>query len=489
MKKIIMDHLGNVYPSMAAMCREYNIKPDTYTKRIKKGWSIQEALITGDTSRKECEDYLGNIYGSIGEMCNAYNITRAKYDHRIKAGWSIEDALTKPDAVYVPCTDHLGKEYSCVSEMCKSWGVSVAKYNHRLRKGMSQEEALTLPDLSSNIECQDHLGKKYSSRTEMCTAWGVNRHTFVDRMERGWSLEEALSGKKKKVIPKSKRCKDHQGIEYDTLADMCRAYGVEYKIYRRRRKLGWSLREALTEKDNPIKPNSRACTDHLGHEFVSIVEMCKYWHITSDLHKGRLRDGWTLEETLTIPRKYSLGEYRITVILNEYLDSKYMDFFFHDITIKKVFEYLEREEQYKEFLDEYEKALIENNITVSRQKIAKFRFDFSLIKNGNVFAFIEFDGEQHFKFVDLFFKAMEYFLARHDDDLKKNTFAEASRIPLLRIRYDQIENEKIRYMITDLLTHPDNYLVVHNTYLDNDEYMSAFIENTSNEFTKTVSFV
>ncbi len=487
MKIVITDHLGNTYESIEAMCKQYGIKKSVYIHRIEKGLSIKDALTIRYGDSKICEDHLGNKYCNIGEMCKAYGITRAKLSYRLKANWSLEDALTKPDCVYVPCKDHTGKQFNCVSDMCRNWGVSLAKYNHRIENGMSIEQALTTPDMSNNLESTDHLGNHYNSKTDMCNAWNVNRHTFSDRMDRGWSLEEALTGNKKRINPKAKKCSDHLGNEYETIVDMCNAYGVNYKIYKRRISLGWTIREALSEKDNPIKPNSKACKDHLGNEFASIVEMCKYWHITPDLHKGRLKDGWTLEETLTIPKLYSLGEYRVSVVLNEFINTNELDGYFHNITIKKAFDYMELSEYYKSFIYDYEDVLKKNEIKVSRQKIAKFRFDFTLIKNCNIFAFIEFDGEQHFRFVDLFFKTFELFLKRHTDDLAKNLLSESLNIPLLRIRYDQIDTEKIRVMVSDLLKCPNKYIVQHNTYLSNEEYMSVFEDRTNNVFEKNYS--
>jgi len=54
-------------------------------------------------------------------------------------------------------------------------------------------------------------------------------------------------------------------------------------------------------------------------------------------------------------------------------------------------------------------------------------------------ALIEFDGEQHFRFVKIFHKNMEDFRKRQKYDRMKDDYAEDNNIPLLRISYDQIE--------------------------------------------------
>ena len=96
------------------------------------------------------------------------------------------------------------------------------------------------------------------------------------------------------------------------------------------------------------------------------------------------------------------------------------------------------------------------------------------IKNGEIFAFVEYDGIQHFKFIDLFFKTIEEFFMSHTRDEAKDIFSETNRIPLLRIRYDQIAEDLVSTMISDLLVNPYKYTVQHNTYLSNEEYMEVF---------------
>lgn len=157
------------------------------------------------------------------------------------------------------------------------------------------------------------------------------------------------------------------------------------------------------------------------------------------------------------------------------MDAGYIDFYYHDITIKKVFEYLGISYGYLKFMDDYDLSLKKKGIHISRQKLAKFRYDFSLIKNSSLFAFIEYDGEQHFKFVEIFFKTLHEFFLRQKSDMAKTIFADVNKIPLLRIRYDQIDEKRIRYMIADLIKSPKKYVDSHNTFLSNEEYMSVFL--------------
>lgn len=38
------DHLGNEYASKGDMLKNYGVKPITFTKRIGRGWTLEEAL-------------------------------------------------------------------------------------------------------------------------------------------------------------------------------------------------------------------------------------------------------------------------------------------------------------------------------------------------------------------------------------------------------------------------------------------------------------
>ena len=45
------------------------------------------------------------------------------------------------------------------------------------------------------------------------------------------------------------------------------------------------------------------CTDHLGNKFESITSMCKHWGIGLRTFQYRMKQGLTLEQTLTTPIK------------------------------------------------------------------------------------------------------------------------------------------------------------------------------------------
>lgn len=493
--KTCYDHYGNCFNSAADMCRLYGIPIDKYRSRKKLGWTTEEILTNHKNNPrvKEHIDYLGNVYKSETAMCRAHSIKRNVYRTRISLGWTNKEALTgQKDENHTnrvraakPCFDHKGNSFNSLKEMCEAYGINRSTYKTRIKSGYPLEVALTgymtnkdgskgsIPideDNKLKKPCFDHLGNKYENVNQMCQAYGINVGTFYGRSRRfGWTLEDALTK------PVHNYVCDHLNNEFISAKEMCNHYGVRFDVFYRRRKLGWTLEEALTDSKEHELPRALPCKDHKGNQFSSRAEMCRYWNIDFNVYKDRAgRLGWTLEEALTIPKSYSLGEYRVSLVLNNCCEKGVLDSFYHNITIKKTFELLGRTSQYKDFLSSYEDALLDAGISISKQRLAKFRFDFTLIQNDNIFAFIEFDGAQHFTYIDVFFKTLSNFLYRHNSDIAKNIFAEANEIPLLRIRYDQDDMSTIEYMINDLLQSPTKYINKHNTFLTEDEYMSAF---------------
>ncbi len=467
----ISDHLGNTYNSIGEMCREYSINPSTYKFRIASGMTVEMAL-TSPINKNTCVDHLGNVYKSINQMCKYYNISPKTFRARIQSGKTLKEALTektrKPFEKGNICTDSRGKEYRSYAALAREYGIPASVLRDRLRRGLSVSEALI------DKQVTDHLGNIYHSETKMCRAYGINITTYKYRISQGWSIEKALTTPKldsAELLGKS--IKDHQGRTYRSEREMCQAYGIDRSRFRHKIAMGATLEEALTP---------HIVIDHNGVEYRSEFEMCRAHHIDNSTFRYRIREGFSIEEALTIPRHYSLGEYRVSKVLDEFCETGELSSYLHNVQIKKMFELMGWQNDYSAFMDIYENELGKRGISISRRRLAKFRFDFSLIQKSNLFAFVEFDGIQHFSFIDIFFRTISDYCESKDRDKAKNAFAELNRIPLLRIRYDQIEEATVRMMISDLINFPNKYVLQHNTFLSNEDYMSVFKENYNAPF-------
>ena len=95
---------------------------------------------------KPCSDHEGNIYPSLKAMCLHWNIRTETFSRRIKVyGMSLEEALTKPVKTNggIICYDHNGDKYYSETSMCGHWGILRKVYEYRINHGWTQEQALT----------------------------------------------------------------------------------------------------------------------------------------------------------------------------------------------------------------------------------------------------------------------------------------------------------------------------------------------------------
>ena len=170
--------------------------------------------------------------------------------------------------------------------------------------------------------------------------------------------------------------------------------------------------------------------------------------------------------------------------IQDYLETHNITFE-HDVSIKKIFtEYLEYSmKNYHSFMKEFVDSIAALKDKtgfgkmIDQYHISRICFDFYIFSDKNkkkLAGLIEYDGEQHFRFIQFFFKTLEKFLYRHTTDQAKNSFAEFLDIPLIRIAYFQ--KDQINAMLDDFFARPEYYRTQHNTYLTNEEYEACFDE-------------
>ncbi len=155
MKNKLKDHLGNEFDTLKAMCEYHNVPTEVYYQRLKKGLSLEELLKpyhkrkNSKTKGKKCVDHLGNEYDSISAMCRKYNINSTLFRMRRKLGDSVERALrpaaVKGKGIGQKCVDHLGNEYRSVKSMCDHYQIRAYVLKYRLEHGYTLEQALTTP--------------------------------------------------------------------------------------------------------------------------------------------------------------------------------------------------------------------------------------------------------------------------------------------------------------------------------------------------------
>lgn len=297
----VMDHKGNTFPTMKEMCSSYGVSVGTYKYRLKQGWDLEAALTKPSGSGippKKVVDHNGTQFDSVTEMCNTYGLRVATYKYRLNHGCDMEQALTTPlnsesvappkEKVYLHF-DHKGNGYHSKAEMCKAYGISLYTFKKRQFEGLSLQDTLELPvTREHHFTFKDHTGVEYESLKEMCAAWNVSVHTYQKRISKGYSIERALTEPDDSVA-----IVDHKGNKYSTIQSMCAAYGVSLSLYTSRIKRGKSIAEAL---ETPIEDNS---VEYDGKTFLSLKDLAKEYNINAGTLRSRMKLGWSLEEAVT----------------------------------------------------------------------------------------------------------------------------------------------------------------------------------------------
>ena len=116
------------------------------------------------SNNHECYDHLGNKFPSVAAMCKHYNIARPSFDSRIKKHWPLEKALTVPVKHVTVIDPENGLEIP-LHELYRSRNLKYATYYKRNRKGMSNDYVLFEGKLNS-IPCGNDKRQYKSIRPE-----------------------------------------------------------------------------------------------------------------------------------------------------------------------------------------------------------------------------------------------------------------------------------------------------------------------------------
>lgn len=100
-----------------------------------------------------------------------------------------------------------------------------------------------------------------------------------------------------------------------------------------------------------------------------------------------------------------------------------------------------------------QKILQENGIEYKKEytvkEIGNLRFDFALLENEKVIRLIEFDGIQHYSDISGVWNKNDSLERRQERDQKKNAWAAANNIPLVRIPYWERDNITLDMIMGD----------------------------------------
>ena len=243
---MVKDHRGDTFASELEMCNAWGIEYRLFKERRRHGWSLRQSLSTPYWEGTTVFDHLGNKFSSEDDMCDAYGISHGTYTARLKRGWNREEALTvepyKPDEMQT-----LLKEVERYDPEDVMRALNDYKKRGMLRKRKKFQSEISRGPIRPPVK--DHKGHTFKNQNEMCKFWGIEYKVFHNRDMNYWPICYALT------YPKGGPYVfvDHNGNEFKSLAKMCNYYDIDRKVFRDRMNSGWSLKDALTmASESPI---------------------------------------------------------------------------------------------------------------------------------------------------------------------------------------------------------------------------------------------
>lgn len=130
-------------------------------------------------------DHKGITYGSQKEMCEAYHVSPSTFSKRMERGWTLQEALE--GKVFYSAD---GVDYMTQRDLCRAYGVHPNSFRRKLNSGMPVDCIIKHKPVRK-VAGPD--GKKYESTVEMCMEYHVKPSTFYKRMEAYSNLYRALT--------------------------------------------------------------------------------------------------------------------------------------------------------------------------------------------------------------------------------------------------------------------------------------------------------
>ncbi len=217
-------------------------------------------------------------YESHAEAARANNVKPGTLSLRLKKGWTIKQALglsTAPKKANVHKKIRVGNTtFRSISDAAKHYGIKSSIVSSRLRKGWTTKQAL---GIDTQPPRKTPKGKKltlsvngnkviFNSITDAAKHYGISPRLVMQRLAtNGWTPKQALGletppggGWLKKIKLKQ----EERLVTYESLKDAVDAFGIDYDVVKQRiNKLGWSPEQAL-ELESPPK-HAKGCLGYI----------------------------------------------------------------------------------------------------------------------------------------------------------------------------------------------------------------------------------
>lgn len=168
---------GVLFSSIIELAEHYKIHPSTVARRIRDGWSIDQAVGLEKKQRAGHGKKVvinGKSYKTIKEACLNLNLNPATIRARIQQGYSVEDAFNgkfkERKGGIAKLISYEGIEYPSIEAIGETYQVKPSVISKRLKRGWTLSQALNQEDAPPrfrNFEGHARSTKWKTTRTTM----------------------------------------------------------------------------------------------------------------------------------------------------------------------------------------------------------------------------------------------------------------------------------------------------------------------------------
>ncbi len=268
------------------------LKPSTIKGRLKKGWSVERAVVPL-TRPSLTTHILEGETTNHREMAETSGLTKGTIISRLKRGWTPSQAVTSRR--FSSRTLVCREKRSTPQDLASQAGITPQSIRHRLIKGLSAEQS-TSPYRLGRLDQTISLNGTPISKKALGKLAGISEVTVHTRLKKGLTPEQIVALGDRRLSPKGHVYKYVLGGVPCSLSEVARHAGISSE----------SVSKYLNKGFTPDQVVAR-CRNFFGEQ-LTLQEAAEVTGVNVSMLKRRITMGMTLEEAaFTNPRQSSSG--------------------------------------------------------------------------------------------------------------------------------------------------------------------------------------
>lgn len=248
----------------------------------------------GNRKKREIE-YDGKTYETIAELAQYKGKDTKLIYNRLRKGWDLKQSVESGNTL---CTSisYNGQKYRSIKEMADKLNIPYGVLRSRLQKGQTPDEAVNTPiKRGSPVRPVIYMGTTYRSLSALARQLDISPASIRNQMFNcGLSLEEAVA-----------HCMEHHrgvslfGKKFNSLKELAEYYEIDLLM------LYVYLRNGITLEETVTKMKAREPFIYAGKSYRTITDLCQAYGVQVETFHIMIQKGATIDQALRTKREPS----------------------------------------------------------------------------------------------------------------------------------------------------------------------------------------